>query len=838
MQRERRAKRANGSLLLALGVVVAISCGSETRSPSEGTGGSATGGVSASGGDDNRGGGDSGGAEGGSIGGGASGADGGMGASGGLAGGGAAGVNGEGGAARQNAGVVQKGPFILGTTITLQELDSNLNPTGRSFAFQTDDDLGHFDIPTNVTSRFVEIISQGYYFDELSNQLSNSPLTLRTLSDLNSSNSININLLTTLAASRERALLATGQSYASARTQAELEVLSALSFAGGASGAFDQMDISRSGSDNALLLAASVMLERLAYEHGASSPVAQLLQIISAVSADIARDGSYDDALTASELRCVIPTRIDKAAVRANLEERYGSLGASAVVPDFEPFIAVPASCCVTDNKRCSGALVQSCDDVGRWLDVSNCSGATPACKNGRCEALCSAGDKRCSGAIAQLCDSAGLWQDNGNCRWSVPAVLQSDHPLTVQSLLGGETNRLGLVVDSAGIVTAIWQQRAPSSPDAEPITIASARYVPGAGWSQPQLVNDANVTTAGQPSLAVTPSGEVTAGWVQMQPNDPNPSRVDNCVRSYLPGSGWEAAAHVLATTEDNFAMAVGYSASTPVAVWTSGFQVQTSQRTGSASWSAPATIPIGSEGLLRTSIRLVGNGSGMLAAGWLQLDGTRSYTDVRLYEPATGWSMPHLLGSGTSGNVAALSVSASNEVLVVGESWWTRYTEASGWHLEKVDNQWYTTLGLASDVDGSAIELRYGCEGSCTEETLQARRYDATYGWRKPVLLDDTTWAFGNSAQIAMDPAGNGTAVWERFSNTTSAIWVRRYRYDSGWEAGERIQTIPVGDGDAIPAIVVDKKGRVTALWSEAGSAEAPSGRRLVWARFEYPD
>jgi hypothetical protein len=82
-----------------------------------------------------------------------------------------------GSAPRRSQGVVQKGPFILGTTITLQELDSQLSSTGRQFVFQTDDDLGHFQVPTNVTSRFVEIIARGYFFDELTNELSHSELT-------------------------------------------------------------------------------------------------------------------------------------------------------------------------------------------------------------------------------------------------------------------------------------------------------------------------------------------------------------------------------------------------------------------------------------------------------------------------------------------------------------------------------------------------------------------------------------------------------------------------------------------------------------------------------------
>jgi hypothetical protein len=47
-------------------------------------------------------------------------------------------------------GSVQKGPFLLGSSIVLQELDAKLQPTGRSFNVQTRDDLGNFEIPVRL----------------------------------------------------------------------------------------------------------------------------------------------------------------------------------------------------------------------------------------------------------------------------------------------------------------------------------------------------------------------------------------------------------------------------------------------------------------------------------------------------------------------------------------------------------------------------------------------------------------------------------------------------------------------------------------------------------------
>ncbi len=53
------------------------------------------------------------------------------------------------------AGQVQKGPFAIGSQVSVSEIDGNLNPTGKVYSVQTSDDLGHFSVPsvnTNLVS--------------------------------------------------------------------------------------------------------------------------------------------------------------------------------------------------------------------------------------------------------------------------------------------------------------------------------------------------------------------------------------------------------------------------------------------------------------------------------------------------------------------------------------------------------------------------------------------------------------------------------------------------------------------------------------------------------------
>jgi len=183
----------------------------------------------------------------------------------GACGGGGGGGGAPAGGADGISGNIQKGPFIVGSTITIQELDNNLNPNGTLFNTETTNDLGAFDLASRVNTRFVEIIADGFYFDEIANNLSQAQLTLRTLSDVNQNTDVKINLLTSLAKGRIKNLVDGGLSFADAQAQAQSEVLAMFNIQATPSANFDQMDISQAGDANAMLLATSAVVLQMAH---------------------------------------------------------------------------------------------------------------------------------------------------------------------------------------------------------------------------------------------------------------------------------------------------------------------------------------------------------------------------------------------------------------------------------------------------------------------------------------------------------------------------------------------------------------------------------------------
>jgi hypothetical protein len=229
------------------------------------------------------------------------------------------------------SGYIQKGPFISGSSVTIYELDANLNQTGVSFQTQTVDDFGSFILPKKVTSEYIEIISNGYYFNEVEGQLSSSTIALSSISD-STVGDIDVNILTCLASKRIRHLVQTDKkSFKDARSQAEREVLDIFNFEETEISNFDQMNISKEGDSNAMLLAVSVILQ-------GNNTVAELSELISKIGLDIEKDGTLDNPACVDEIADSKMT-LDCKTIRFNLESRYASLGTYLTISNFEDYV-------------------------------------------------------------------------------------------------------------------------------------------------------------------------------------------------------------------------------------------------------------------------------------------------------------------------------------------------------------------------------------------------------------------------------------------------------------------------------------------------------------------
>ncbi|MEA4982256.1 MAG: hypothetical protein VB066_06015 [Paludibacter sp.] len=185
-------------------------------------------------------------------------------------------------------GTIQKGPFISSTNVLIQELDSNnFSPTGKSYSITTEDDFGSFSTQSNITSDYVEIIATGFYFDEVKGIISDAQLTLRALSNLKKDSNSNVNILTTLAKNRILYLIKNeNKSFINAKQIAESELLNVFNISN-IDINFNELDISRSGNANGILLAISAIMQ-------GSNSVGELTEFISKFVIDFEKDGIID----------------------------------------------------------------------------------------------------------------------------------------------------------------------------------------------------------------------------------------------------------------------------------------------------------------------------------------------------------------------------------------------------------------------------------------------------------------------------------------------------------------------------------------------------------------
>jgi hypothetical protein len=230
------------------------------------------------------------------------------------------------------SGYVQKGPFLIGTTLSLSELNSDLGQTGKVFHADISNNSGVFSLNNvELSSRFVEIKANGFYFNEVQGENSAAQLTLSALSDISDKSSLNVNVLSHLEKDRLLHLIGEGQSFSEAKKQAQEEILEVFSLEKGDMAESELLNIAEAGEDNAILLAVSVIMQ-------GHLSVADMSELIGKLNADLKEDGILDDASIGTALmNNAVLADLDR--IRSNLENRYAELGMEVTIPAFEEHV-------------------------------------------------------------------------------------------------------------------------------------------------------------------------------------------------------------------------------------------------------------------------------------------------------------------------------------------------------------------------------------------------------------------------------------------------------------------------------------------------------------------
>lgn len=229
------------------------------------------------------------------------------------------------------SGKVEKGPFISGSTITLQPLDGKLNPLGNTFPATITSDEGNFDFGSlKLDAPYALLTTNGYFFNEIYGKLSDAPITLQAIVDLSDRSTVNVNILTHLKKERLKKLVADGASFTNANQQAQTELLTNFGLQ-----KYAQTDVSRfsitAGTDEAaaLILVSSALLN--------DRREAQLTEALSKLSQEFTAKGEFSETSKTDYEKKAKALNQDR--IVRNIVERYETLGKTVTVKNLSYYI-------------------------------------------------------------------------------------------------------------------------------------------------------------------------------------------------------------------------------------------------------------------------------------------------------------------------------------------------------------------------------------------------------------------------------------------------------------------------------------------------------------------
>lgn len=244
----------------------------------------------------------------------------------------------EGGGPLTLHGVAQKGPFVLGASISVSPLTNTGQPTGQQFEVPTHSDGGEFSVD-GVPLGPVALLANGYHYDEIRGGPSMAPLTLRALHRVSGdATTVNIHVLSHLSEQRARMLIAEQVTVEDALALADAEVVAALGIGKPgfalAGAAAEASVLGPDTDDNAYLFAVSAVVMQAAYLADPAAADAAVQTLLNQLAEDLAGDGTLDDAALRGRLEAA-ETALQAEPVRAALADYMAGLGLPGAPPDY-----------------------------------------------------------------------------------------------------------------------------------------------------------------------------------------------------------------------------------------------------------------------------------------------------------------------------------------------------------------------------------------------------------------------------------------------------------------------------------------------------------------------
>lgn len=223
-------------------------------------------------------------------------------------------------------GQIFKGPYRPGSELILTPLNEDLLQLATRYRGDVINAQGHYRLSALIPQGPVELTATGYFFNELTGQTSDQPLTLSALTQAKAK--MHVNLITHLESTRVRALVAAGHSFAHAKAQALEELMIGFGFS---SSLTDASEMAIDGEGAEALMAISAIL--ITQPDGQTRHIADLQALITTLREDLG-----DGALTSHHQTLIIDSAAAAQALASTFDQHLKSVFDQAALPiDLKP---------------------------------------------------------------------------------------------------------------------------------------------------------------------------------------------------------------------------------------------------------------------------------------------------------------------------------------------------------------------------------------------------------------------------------------------------------------------------------------------------------------------
>ena len=276
------------------------------------------------------------------------------------------------------------------------------------------------------------------------------------------------------------------------------------------------------------------------------------------------------------------------------------------------------------------------------------------------------------------------------------------------------------------------------------------------------------------------------------------------------------------------------------------SDWTVQSAYRPAGRSWSKPLPLSAAAGHVQSPDVAVAGS---TVVATWLRYNGKNLILQVAERDPKTGsWSIPVSLSpSGRDAQTPKVAVDARGDAVVV----WADVGGTPAWTIQSAyrpaSGSWENTALLDSPEQGTAQpDVALDAAGNATAVwtastngrvwTVRASYRTAAGVWAKPVVLSDPDATGPAAPQLALESNGGATAVWSRSDgNTIGLELVTRSATTGKWSSVTKL--FPSAPPAVSPEIATNAKGDGVIVWTSqvAGFTVDASVRRpgKAWSK-----